>query len=70
MNVSRTGALIRLGYHLRTGGEWPLVLELPAFEPVWLTGREVMKDVSHHYSCRQCGRQFAGFRVGPLRLSF
>jgi ribosomal protein S27AE len=31
---------------------------------------EVMKDVTHHYSCRQCGQQFTGFRFGPLRLSF
>lgn len=159
MNVSRTGALIRLGYQPRTGGEWPLVLELPEAGPVWLTGRvvrsrrlddaspsglstlgsgyllalrfvnpstdaqaildeacgmppaaassvaapvvgrgierrlrssvqrlrrlslslrrrcpecgsvEVAKEISHRYACEQCGLEFAGFRLGPLRVS-
>lgn len=41
VNVSRTGALIRLNHELRTGGEWPLVLQLPTADPVWLHGRVV-----------------------------
>jgi hypothetical protein len=42
LNVSRTGALIRLNYQPRTGGEWPLVLDLPAVDDaLWLTGRVV-----------------------------
>ena len=156
MNVSRTGALIRLNYRLRTGGEWPMVLELPRGRAVWLNGHvvrcdrvgvrppgrgepgnqymlglsfvepshealavldtvcgtpprtapsmtapfpftprrllvplvrvwrislslerrcpecrsvDIAKDVRHQYSCEQCGRRFAGYRLGPLRLS-
>ena len=50
LNISPTGALIRIGFELRKGGEWPLVLELPAAgaagathgrEQVWLHGRVV-----------------------------
>ena len=158
LNVSRSGALIRLGYQPRTGGEWPLVLELPNHMPQWLTGRvvrtqsasgtspgapvvgdqfllalkfvnpplevvealdqacgttppaaipsdapaevrtleesvrsamqhlrrlslslrrrcpecgspDVSKEFDHRYACDQCGVQFAGFRLGPVRVS-
>jgi len=41
VNVSPTGALIRLGFKPRLGGEWPLVLDLPAAGQVWLNGRVV-----------------------------
>jgi hypothetical protein len=40
MNLSRTGASIRVNSTLRCGSEWPLVFELPV-EPVRLTGRVV-----------------------------
>lgn len=40
VNVSRTGALIRTGYELRIGSEWPFVLEFP-LESVRVTGRVV-----------------------------
>src|ERR1700675_4232387 len=41
VNVSRTGALVRLGFKPRLGGEWPMVLDLPAAGQVWLNGRVV-----------------------------
>ena len=50
LNISPTGALIRMNFELRKGGEWPLVLELPGpggadatrgREQVWLHGRVV-----------------------------
>src|ERR1700693_226489 len=41
VNVSPTGALVRLGFKPRLGGEWPLVLDLPAAGQVWLNGRVV-----------------------------
>jgi len=51
LNISPTGALIRMSFELRKGGEWPLVLELPSNashshslrgrEQVWLHGRVV-----------------------------
>ena len=49
LNISPTGALIRMNFELRKGGEWPLVLELPppavdarrGREQVWLQGRVV-----------------------------
>jgi DNA-directed RNA polymerase subunit RPC12/RpoP len=31
--------------------------------------RDVVKESRRHYSCTQCGRVFAGFRVGFLRFS-
>ncbi len=40
VNVSRTGVLIRASCQLRPGGEWPLVVELPAAR-VRLSGRVV-----------------------------
>jgi hypothetical protein len=49
LNISPSGALIRMNFELRKGGEWPLVLELPGPGPdsthgreqVWLHGRVV-----------------------------
>jgi hypothetical protein len=41
VNMSPSGALIRMGFELRKGGEWPLVLELPEEGQVWLNGRVV-----------------------------
>jgi len=41
LNLSPTGALIRMNFELRKGGEWPLVLELPRTAQVWLHGRVV-----------------------------
>src|ERR1700693_686779 len=41
VNVSPTGALVRLGFKPRLGGEWPLVLDLPASGQGWLNGRVV-----------------------------
>jgi hypothetical protein len=41
LNLSPSGALIRMNFELRKGGEWPLVLELPRSEQVWLHGRVV-----------------------------
>ncbi|MBI4485477.1 MAG: PilZ domain-containing protein [Acidobacteria bacterium] len=41
VDVSGTGVLIRVGYKLRPGSEWPLVLELPSAAPVQVTGRVV-----------------------------
>ena len=41
LNLSPTGALIRMNFELRRGGEWPLVLELPQSGQVWLHGRVV-----------------------------
>lgn len=41
VNVSPTGALVRLDFKPRLGGEWPLVLDLPAAGQVWLNGRVV-----------------------------
>jgi hypothetical protein len=41
INLSPTGALIRMNFELRRGGEWPLVLELPRAGQVWLNGRVV-----------------------------
>jgi hypothetical protein len=50
INISPTGALIRMNFELRKGGEWPLVLEVPSSSPfistqtprqVWLHGRVV-----------------------------
>jgi hypothetical protein len=41
VNVSPTGALIRLGFKPRLGGEWPLAIALPARGQIWLNGRVV-----------------------------
>ena len=41
INLSPTGALIRMNFELRKGGEWPLVLDLPKSGQVWLHGRVV-----------------------------
>ncbi len=41
INLSPTGALIRMNFELRKGGEWPLVLEAPATGQLWLHGRVV-----------------------------
>ena len=41
INLSPTGALIRMNFELRKGGEWPLVLDLPKLGQVWLQGRVV-----------------------------
>jgi hypothetical protein len=41
LNISPSGALIRMNFELRRGGEWPLVLELPEGGQVWLHGRVV-----------------------------
>src|SRR6266853_3209934 len=41
INLSPSGALIRMNFELRRGGEWPLVLELPKTGQVWLHGRVV-----------------------------
>ena len=41
VNVSPTGALVRLRFKPRLGGEWPLVLDLPTVGHVWLNGRVV-----------------------------
>ena len=41
LNLSPTGALIRMNFELRRGGEWPLVLEAPQSGQVWLHGRVV-----------------------------
>ena len=41
VNVSVTGALIRLGFRPRIGGEWPLAIDLPRWGQVWLNGRVV-----------------------------
>ena len=41
LNLSRSGALIGMNFELRRGGEWPLVLDLPATGQVWLQGRVV-----------------------------
>ena len=41
MNISPSGALIRMNFELRKGGEWPLVLDLPQTGQVWLHGRVV-----------------------------
>ena len=39
--MSATGALIRMGFELRNGGEWPLVLDLPQAGQIGLNGRVV-----------------------------
>jgi hypothetical protein len=39
VDVSRSGVLVQAGDALRSGSEWPLVLELPAVPPVRVTGR-------------------------------
>lgn len=41
VNVSPTGALVRLRFKPRLGGEWPLVLDLPTAGHLWLNGRVV-----------------------------
>lgn len=41
INLSPSGALIRMNFELRKGGEWPLVLDLPTTGQVWLHGRVV-----------------------------
>jgi len=41
LNLSPSGALIRMTFELRRGGEWPLVLDLPRTGQVWLHGRVV-----------------------------
>ena len=41
INLSPSGALIGMHFELRRGGEWPLVLDLPASGPLWLQGRVV-----------------------------
>ena len=41
LNVSPTGALIRLGFKPRVGGEWPMAIDLPARGQVWVNGRVV-----------------------------
>jgi hypothetical protein len=41
VNVSPSGALIRLGFKPRLGGEWPLAIALPARGQIWLNGRVV-----------------------------
>lgn len=41
LNVSQTGALVRLTFKPRLGGEWPLALDLPSRGQVWLNGRVV-----------------------------
>ena len=41
VNVSPTGALIRLGFKPRLGGDWPLSIDVPARGQVWLNGRVV-----------------------------
>ena len=56
VNMSPSGALIRMGFELRKGGEWPLVLELPEAGQIWLSGRVVR--------CRREGTAFL------LALSF
>ena len=50
VNMSPSGALIRMGFELRKGGEWPLVLELPEAGQIWLNGRVVR--------CRREGTAF------------
>ena len=47
LNVSPTGALIRMHSELRKGGEWPLVLDLPRTGQLWLHGR-VVRCRRHH----------------------
>jgi hypothetical protein len=144
VNISPTGALIRVPFELRQGGEWPLLIELPDAGLIRLAGRvvrcrrdgisyllalsfvspsadaqavlddicstaspavekrsyplpwhppplsldrllrirvaskrqcpecycpDVTKEESHRYSCDQCGRRFAGFRIGGLRIA-
>jgi hypothetical protein len=39
INLSPTGALIRMSFELRRGGEWPLALTLADGRHVWLQGR-------------------------------
>ncbi len=41
LNLSPSGALIRMAFELRKGGEWPLALDLPGHDPMWLHGRVV-----------------------------
>jgi len=41
INLSPSGALIRMNFELRRGGEWPLVLDLPQAGQLWLNGRVV-----------------------------
>ena len=41
INLSPTGALIRMNFELRKGGEWPLALEAPGVGQLWLQGRVV-----------------------------
>jgi hypothetical protein len=41
LDLSPSGALIRMNFELRKGGEWPLVLDLPESGQVWLHGRVV-----------------------------
>jgi hypothetical protein len=41
INISPTGALIRVPFELRQGGEWPLLIELPDARLLRLNGRVV-----------------------------
>src|SRR5205814_10014000 len=50
LNLSPTGALIRMTFELRKGGEWPLVLDLPESGQVWLHGR-VVRCRRHEGAC-------------------
>lgn len=46
VDVSQTGVLVRVGYELRPGSEWPLVLDLPGTAPVRVAGRVVRCEPS------------------------
>jgi hypothetical protein len=41
VDLSRTGVLVRAGFELRLGSEWPLVLDCAPTESVRVTGRVV-----------------------------
>lgn len=59
VNVSQTGALIRLGFKPRLGGEWPLSLDLPTRRQVWVNGRVV-----------RCQQEPAGRDAAPRASDF
>lgn len=63
INISPTGALIRMNFELRKGGEWPLVLDLPTGSSDFAQGRQIWL----HGRVVRCRRHEGAF---ILALSF
>src|SRR5450631_405267 len=63
VNISRTGALVRLGVELQAGGEWPLVLELPSHGSMWLNAK-IVRCLPEGTPPRRAERKTVRFLLG------